>query len=213
MNPPAPSPPPAQLPVSLAANPKLSSWLTFSAQGQVTDLARQGRNRARHRDGAGADRRRRTRCRYFAPADGPRVDRHQSQRGRDIRQSLGAAVRARAAACLRRGPPDIPRTGVGTPGGGNRYAWYRRRHHFGTRQCQDQLLGACRRRSTRSRRNARREGQTGGAAARWPEIRSSGSIFPTRCLHDRVSSTIARCRECCTAACCGQRIRAQSSPN
>ncbi len=36
MNPPAPSPPPAKLPVSLAANPKLSSWLKFSAQGQVT---------------------------------------------------------------------------------------------------------------------------------------------------------------------------------
>src|SRR5437764_6132690 len=32
----APSPPPPQLPVSLAANPKLSSWLKFSAQGQVT---------------------------------------------------------------------------------------------------------------------------------------------------------------------------------
>jgi CO/xanthine dehydrogenase Mo-binding subunit len=36
MTPPAPSPPPAKLPVSLAANPKLSSWLKFSAQGQVT---------------------------------------------------------------------------------------------------------------------------------------------------------------------------------
>ncbi|MEH2561611.1 xanthine dehydrogenase family protein molybdopterin-binding subunit [Bradyrhizobium sp. AZCC 2289] len=36
MNPQAPSPPPAQLPVSLAANPKLSSWLKFSPQGQVT---------------------------------------------------------------------------------------------------------------------------------------------------------------------------------
>src|SRR6266516_4373609 len=34
MNQPAPSP--AKLPVSLAANPKLSSWLKFSAQGQVT---------------------------------------------------------------------------------------------------------------------------------------------------------------------------------
>ena len=36
MNPQAPSPPPAKLPASLAANPKLSSWLTFSAQGQIT---------------------------------------------------------------------------------------------------------------------------------------------------------------------------------
>ena len=36
MNPQAPSLPPTQLPVSLAANPKLSSWLKFSAQGQVT---------------------------------------------------------------------------------------------------------------------------------------------------------------------------------
>lgn len=31
-----PSPPPPKLPVSLAANPLLSSWLKFSAQGQVT---------------------------------------------------------------------------------------------------------------------------------------------------------------------------------
>src|SRR4051794_7061946 len=31
-----PSPPPPKLPVSLAANPRLSSWLKFSAQGQVT---------------------------------------------------------------------------------------------------------------------------------------------------------------------------------
>src|SRR4051812_27989481 len=31
-----PSPPPSKLPVSLAANPKLSSWLKFSAQGHVT---------------------------------------------------------------------------------------------------------------------------------------------------------------------------------
>src|SRR3981189_2672042 len=36
MNQPAPSPSPAKLPVSLAANPKLSSWLKFSVQGQVT---------------------------------------------------------------------------------------------------------------------------------------------------------------------------------
>src|SRR5216683_7165562 len=36
MNPQTPSPPPAKLPVSPAANPKLSSWLKFSAQGQVT---------------------------------------------------------------------------------------------------------------------------------------------------------------------------------
>src|SRR5882757_5532483 len=36
MNPQAPSSSPAKLPVSLATNPKLSSWLTFSVQGQVT---------------------------------------------------------------------------------------------------------------------------------------------------------------------------------
>lgn len=35
MNQPAPSPSPPGLPASLAANPKLSSWLKFSAQGQV----------------------------------------------------------------------------------------------------------------------------------------------------------------------------------
>ncbi|MBA2400737.1 MAG: molybdopterin-dependent oxidoreductase, partial [Bradyrhizobium sp.] len=31
-----PSPPPSKLPVSLTANPRLSSWLKFSTQGQVT---------------------------------------------------------------------------------------------------------------------------------------------------------------------------------
>ncbi|MEH2532750.1 CO/xanthine dehydrogenase Mo-binding subunit [Bradyrhizobium sp. AZCC 1588] len=36
MNQPAPAPSAPALPVSLAANPKLSSWLTFSSSGQVT---------------------------------------------------------------------------------------------------------------------------------------------------------------------------------
>jgi CO/xanthine dehydrogenase Mo-binding subunit len=36
MNQPAPAPSPSALPVSLAANPKLSSWLKFSSSGQVT---------------------------------------------------------------------------------------------------------------------------------------------------------------------------------
>ena len=36
MNQPTPAPGSAKLPVSLAANPKLSSWLNFSPQGQVT---------------------------------------------------------------------------------------------------------------------------------------------------------------------------------
>src|SRR5437879_6858344 len=36
MNRQAPSPSPPALPVSLAANPKLSSWLKFSSTGQVT---------------------------------------------------------------------------------------------------------------------------------------------------------------------------------
>src|SRR6478752_8489192 len=36
MNSQAPSPSPPKLPISLAANPKLSSWLRFSAEGRVT---------------------------------------------------------------------------------------------------------------------------------------------------------------------------------
>src|SRR3954466_11280646 len=36
MNSQAPSPSPPKLPVSLAANPKLSSWLRFFAEGEVT---------------------------------------------------------------------------------------------------------------------------------------------------------------------------------
>src|SRR6058998_4312430 len=35
MNQPAPTPSPPALPVSLAANPKLSAWLKFSSTGQV----------------------------------------------------------------------------------------------------------------------------------------------------------------------------------
>jgi CO/xanthine dehydrogenase Mo-binding subunit len=36
MSKPAPAPSPPALPASLAANPKLSSWLKFSSTGQVT---------------------------------------------------------------------------------------------------------------------------------------------------------------------------------
>src|SRR6184192_4876100 len=36
MKQPAPAPSPPTLPASLAANPKLSSWLKFSSNGQVT---------------------------------------------------------------------------------------------------------------------------------------------------------------------------------
>ena len=69
----------------------------------------------------------------------------------------------------------------------------------------DQLLGTRRRGFAGPRRNAGRDAQIDRRSARWPEIRFSGWIFPTRFSHSRASFTIARCRGCCMAACCDRR--------
>ena len=182
---------PPKLPVSLAANPKLSSWIKFSREGQVTRLARQGRDRPRHRHGAGADRRRRTRCRYRPRPDGPRFDRRQPQRGRHLGQSFGAAFRPRDPPCLRRNPPDLSRLPppIGSASSIDALE-IERRHHFRARQCQDQLLGT-RRTTSRSIATRRRaQCRNRRRSARWPDIRCSGSIFPTRCSRGRASFTI-----------------------
>ena len=127
-------------------------------------FAGQGRDRPRHRDRAGADRRRRTRCRSVARADDPRFDRCQPQRRRHVGQPLDPAIRPRAAPCLRRGPPDLSSTGFGAARCRYRCARHRGRHHFGARQCQDQLLGIGRRRLARSRRHAGRNAEARDAA-------------------------------------------------
>ena len=94
------------LPVSLAANPNLSSWVRFTAdgtvalspgkveigQGIVTALAQIAADEldvdiGRMRDEA-------------------RVDRRKPERGRHLGQPVDAAVGARNSACLRRDPAD-----------------------------------------------------------------------------------------------------------
>ena len=213
MNQQAPAPSPPALPVSLAANPKLSSWLKFSSDRTGDGLARQGRDRTRHRDGAGADRRRRTRYRSVARADDPRVDGHQPQRGRHLGQPLHPAVGPRDAPRLRRGSPDLSSTGGGTAGRRCRCARHRGRHHFGTRQCQDQLLGTCRRSLARSRRHAGRNAEDRIAPGVGREFSSADRHSGQGVWAGRASSTIRRWRACCMAACCGRRTRARNLSN
>ena len=93
----------------------------------------------------------------------------------------------------------------GSAGRRHRRARHRGRHHLRPRQCQDQLLGTCRRSLAGSRRDAGRSAEDRRRSARWPEIRFSGWIFPTRFSRSRASSTIRRCRGCCMAACCGRK--------
>ena len=155
MTQPRPRPAP-KLPVSLAANPRLSSWLRFSAGRPGDGLAGKGRDRARHRHGAGPDCRRRTRCRYRPRADGSRLDGGQPQRGRHLGQPFRAAIRPRHTAGLRRSPANLPGAGVGSSGRRHRRARGRGWHHLRSRQCQDQLLGTRGTRFTGSRRDAGR---------------------------------------------------------
>ena len=143
--------------------------------------------------------------------DGPRLDGGQPQRGRHLGQPFGAAIRPRAAARLRRSPPDLPRTR-------RRIVWAsastRSTIEDGTisgpgnvRTSYWELAG---RRFARSRRHAGAQRRSCRRNARWPDIRSSGSTFPTRCSRGRASFTIGRCRTCCMAACCGRRFRGAS---
>ena len=103
--------------VSLAANPKLSSWVRFSAdgrvmispgkveigQGIVTALAQIAA------DELDVD---------IGRTDDPGIDRRQPQRGRHIRQSFRASFGARHTACLRRNPPNFSRSRIGSLGVG-----------------------------------------------------------------------------------------------
>ena len=72
-----------------------------------------------------------------------------------------------------------------------------------TRQCDDQLLGVCRRVSLDREATPGAVAKRGNPAQRWPDIRSSAWISPTRFSHIHASFTMSRCKACCTAGCCG----------
>ena len=175
--------------------------------GPGDDLAGQGRNRARHRDRAGPDRRRRTRCRYRPRADGPRIDGGQPQRGGHLGQSFGPAIGTRDAACLRRSPADISeRASDGSASGatcstikdgtisgpGNiRTSYWELAEEVSLDR--EATPGAV------AKSSARRAlaGQFGAAAGYSRQGIRAG----------RVSFTTPRCLACCMAACCDRKCR------
>ena len=81
----------------------------------------------------------------------------------------------------------------------------RGRHDFRSRQCQDQLLGAGRRRLARPRCDAGRQAESRSRSARSPANPRNASTFPTRFSRVGASSMTPRCPACCMAACCGRR--------
>ena len=189
MNQPAPAPSPPVLPVSLAANPKLSSWLKFSSTGQVTispGKVEIGQGIVTALAQIAADE---------LDIDLSRVQMirastaSQPQRGRHLGQSLHPAVGPRAAPRLRGGSPDLSSAGGGTAGGRYRCARHRGRHHFGPRQCQDQLLGTCRGSLARSRCHAGRNAKDRIAPGVGREFNSadrhSGQGFGPAAIHPR----------------------------
>ena len=213
MNQQAPAPSPPALPVSLAANPKLSSWLKFSSTGQVTvspGKVEIGQGIVTALAQIAADE---------LDIDLSRVQMvrastaSQPQRGRHLGQPLHPAIGPRAASCLCRSSPDLSSAGGGTAGRRYRRARHRGRHHFRTRQCQDQLLGTCRGSLARSRRHAGRNAKDRIAARAGREFDSADRHSGQGFAPIRDSSTIRRWRECCTAACCGRRMRARNSWN
>ena len=209
----APSPSAPKLPPSLAANPNLSSWIRISRRRTRERLAGKGRDRPGHRDGAGADRRRRTRRRYRPRADGARLDGRQSQRRRHLRQSFGAAFRARDPAGLRRNPPDFSRRRRRPARRRHRCARHRRRRDFRSRQCQHQLLGTRQRSLARPRRDAGRGAEIIGAADARRQFRAAARYSRQGVRPSALHSRFYRCRACCMAACCGRSFRPRRSSN
>ena len=201
----APAPPAPKLPVSLAANPKLSSWLRFSPEGQVTvspgkvEIG-QGIVTALAQIAADELDVDIGRVRMVA-----RIDGRQPQRRRHLRQPFRAAVGPRDPAGLCRSPADLSCCRVGSAGRRDRRA-----RSSATASSPDPAMSGpaignlpTRSRWIATRRRARCP--SGRRSARWPEIPSSGSIFPTRFSRIRVSFTTQRCRGCCMAACCGRK--------
>ena len=204
--------PRTKLPVSLAANPILSSWVQVLAGRARDGLAGKGGDRTRHRHRAGPDRRRRTRCRYrracrwFArprpPAPtraSPRAAfRCSSRAARSGRPAPKSGRSFLTAASDRLGVGidalDISDGTISGPGNVSTSYW--------------ELAGEV---------SLDRDATPGAvaeiirAARRWPEAPFSGWIFPTRCSPIPASFTIWRCPACCMAACCGRKCRAQNS--
>ena len=159
----APSPPPVTLPASLAANPKLSSWLRFSADGCVTVSP------GKVEIGQGIV----TALAQIA-ADELDVD---LSRMRMVRASTAASPNEgvtsgslsvqQSGRALRHACAEVRRiflgTGVGSAGCRRRCAQDRGRHHFRTAECPDQLLGACGRSAARSERQSAGNGEAASA--------------------------------------------------
>jgi hypothetical protein len=175
--------------------------------GRTRDgLARQGRDRARHRHRAGPDRRRRTRCRYFPRADGPRVDGRSpnegvtsgslsvQQSGRAMRHVCAEVRQIFLAAAADRLGVGIDALDIsdGTISGPGNVApatgsWPARFRWIATRRRRDaEIIGAAR--AGRKFRSAAGHSRQGVRAA---------------ALHSRFSAA----RECCMAACCARKSR------
>ena len=174
-------------------------------------LAGKGGDRARHRDGAGANRRRRARYRPVARADGSGIDRRAAPT-RASRQAASPSSN-RAAHCVMPAPRF-----AGSFFSRRRNGWAlistrstSRTARFPGPAMSEPAIGNLPGKSRSIATPRRTRGRRRQRDARSPETRSSGSTYPTRCLPDRDSSTIRRCRECCTAACCGRRMRARNS--
>ena len=200
----------AALPPTLAANPRLSGWLQVQPRRLRAAEPRQGRDRPGHRHRAGADRRRRARRRPRPHSHGG--DRHpdQPQRGHDLGQPVGRAVRhvralrggagARRSTC--RPPPSV-------------LAW--RPRASASRTAPSSARATCAPATGSSPtipcwpatpRPALPPRRLVRAAS--PARRRRGSTCRTRCSGGRGSSTSSRCRTCCTGACCGRRPWAPS---
>ena len=213
MNQQAPAPSPPKLPVSLAANPKLSSWLKFSGTGQVTvspgkveigqgivtalaqiaadeldiDLSRVQMVRA---------------STATSPNEGVTSGSLSIQQsGRALRHACAEVRRIFLQQAAERLGVDIDALDVedGTisgPGNVRTSYWELAEEVSLDRDATPD--------ATAEDRNAPRAGRKFDPADR----HSRQGVCA-----DRDSSTIRRCRECCTAACCGRRTRARNSGN
>ena len=188
------------LPFSLAANPRLSSWIKFAGDGQVTVSP------GKVEIGQGIV----TALAQIA-ADELDVDIGRVQMVRATTaaspnegvtsgslsiQHSGRALRRG----LRRNTSDFPDCRFRSSRRRCRRTSNRRRHDLGSRQCQDQLLGTRRRDFARPRRDAGRETEVDCSSARSPANPRSASIFPTRFLRSGVSFMTPPCPGCCMAA-------------
>ena len=214
MTPPAPSPPPAKLPVSLAANPKLSSWLKFSAQGQVTISP------GKVEIGQGIV----TALAQIA-ADELDVDISRLQM---VRASTAASPnegvtsgslsvqqsgRALRHVCAEVRQIFLELASERLAGCGDRCARGRGRHHLGTRQSSGPAIGNWPATSEKLDRDA-----TPGVTAKLATRRGlAGNSVQRIDIPDKVFAQRRFIHDCvlpanrCTAECCARRIRAQNS--